>query len=85
MGQITVRQLDDHLIQTLRERAAAHGHSMEQEARRILTEALSADRSAVADRFRRRQQCYGPRQFSDSADLIRQMRDDRSDDLADRQ
>ena len=40
MASITVRNLDDDLKQRLRIRAAQNGHSMEQEARNILNEAL---------------------------------------------
>lgn len=40
MPTITVRKLDEETKQALRERAAAHGESMEEEARRILTESV---------------------------------------------
>ncbi|CCV16155.1 hypothetical protein [Mesorhizobium sp. STM 4661] len=36
MGTLTIRNLDDDLKQRLRERAARHGVSMEQEARSLL-------------------------------------------------
>jgi len=36
MGTLTIRNLDDDLKQKLRERAARHGVSMEQEARNLL-------------------------------------------------
>lgn len=84
MGQIIVRQLDDRLIQLLRERAAAHGHSMEQEVRAILAEVLAADRQANIERLRRRQTSYGERIFSDSAELVRRVREDRAADWVDR-
>lgn len=42
MAAITIRQLDDSLKQRLRIRAAAHGRSMEAEARIILATALGA-------------------------------------------
>lgn len=48
MGAITVRNLDDDVQQRLKERAAAHGRSMEAEARDILTNAVSS-RSMVVD------------------------------------
>ncbi len=41
MASLTIRNLDDLTKQTLRIRAARHGVSMEEEARRILKEALS--------------------------------------------
>jgi len=40
MGMLTVRNLDEALKSRLRIRAAQHGCSMEEEARRILREAL---------------------------------------------
>ncbi|AZO66502.1 MAG: hypothetical protein E5Y88_25510 [Mesorhizobium sp.] len=36
MGTLTIRNLDDSVKQALRERAAARGVSMEQEAREVL-------------------------------------------------
>lgn len=47
MGAITVRNLDNGVQQRLKERAAAHGRSMEAEARSILTAAVSDDRMVV--------------------------------------
>jgi len=41
MATITIRNLDDQLKARLRVRAAEHGRSMEEEARRILGEALN--------------------------------------------
>ena len=40
MANLTVRNLDDHLVQALKERAAAHGRSAEAEHREILAKAL---------------------------------------------
>jgi plasmid stability protein len=41
MASISVRKLDDETLKRLRVRAAEHGVSMEEEARRILAEAVS--------------------------------------------
>lgn len=41
MAALTIRNVDDALKQLLRIRAAQHGVSMEEEARRILREALA--------------------------------------------
>ena len=76
MAQITIRQLDDAVVARLRQRAAAAGRSMEQEVREILTSAC-ADPEAIVSRLRQRQNSYGGRVFSDSAEIVRQMRDDR--------
>ena len=40
MKQLVVRNLDEHLVQVLKLRAAAHGVSMEAEHRDILAKAL---------------------------------------------
>ena len=40
MATLTIRNLDDGLKERLRIRAAMHGHSMEEEARVILKEAV---------------------------------------------
>lgn len=42
MSTLTVRRLDDNIYRRLRIRAAQDGISMEEEARRILTQAVSA-------------------------------------------
>ncbi|MFW5660348.1 MAG: FitA-like ribbon-helix-helix domain-containing protein [Oceanicaulis sp.] len=41
MASITIRNLDEATKRRLRVRAAAHGRSMEEEARRILREAVA--------------------------------------------
>lgn len=40
MRQLVVRQIEDKVVLKLKERAGAHGVSMEEEHRRILREAL---------------------------------------------
>ena len=40
MGSITIRNLDDEVKTRLRVRAASNGRSMEEEARRILADAV---------------------------------------------
>lgn len=44
MGTLTIRNLDEDLKQRLRERAARHGVSMEQEARSLLLKAPASER-----------------------------------------
>ncbi len=41
MATLTIRKLDEKTKKKLRVRAAQHGHSMEEEARRILSAGLS--------------------------------------------
>ena len=76
MARIIIRHLDDAVVARLHERAAAAGRSMEQEVREILT-SVCADPEAIVSRLRQRQKSYGGRVFSDSAEIVRQMRDDR--------
>ena len=42
LASLSVRKLDEETLARLRARAASHGVSMEEEARRILKEAVSA-------------------------------------------
>ena len=39
MGQVIVRNLDDHIIAALKNKAEIHGYSLEQELRGILADA----------------------------------------------
>ena len=45
MGSITIRRLDDDLKERLRQRAARHGRSMEDEVREVLRLSLATDAS----------------------------------------
>lgn len=49
MPSLTIRQLDDSVKKRLRLRAARHGTSMEDEARRILRAALADDEASGPD------------------------------------
>ncbi len=49
MTSITVRNIEDDLKRRLRIRAAEHGHSMEEEARRILRSALGEELAPAED------------------------------------
>lgn len=49
MAQLLVRKLDEALVSTLRQRAAKNGHSMEEEHRMILREALTGNPSAKGE------------------------------------
>jgi plasmid stability protein len=46
MAQLIVRSIEDKVVTELRQRAARHGVSMEEEHRRIVREALRRDRTA---------------------------------------
>ena len=76
MAQLTVRNVPEEVVQSLRVRAAMHGRSAEAEHRLILAEVLrgeQADFWARADAFRRTSR----KQRSESGALLREMRDAR--------
>jgi antitoxin FitA len=50
MAQLIVRNLDEGIVQELRERAARHGRSAEEEHRQILKEVLQPERPRVSFR-----------------------------------
>jgi plasmid stability protein len=76
MGQVLIRELDDAVIERLKQRAQSHHRSLEAELREILeTVSRQVDMATsrdLADRIRRRLE---GRSHSDSADLIREDRD----------
>jgi plasmid stability protein len=49
MASLTIRDLDEHTKQRLRERAARQHRSMEEEARQILRQAIATDTVAGPD------------------------------------
>ncbi|MFO1035675.1 MAG: plasmid stabilization protein [Geminicoccaceae bacterium] len=53
MANLTIRKLDPTVKERLRVRAAQHGHSMEEEARRILSQTLQPEPQNAYDRMRR--------------------------------
>jgi len=77
MGQITIRDLDDTLLDRLKQRADINNRTLEDELRAILLEATTTDRReklAEIDRIR----AMTPRRLTtDSATLIREDRDSR--------
>jgi plasmid stability protein len=75
MAQLTVRNVEDHVVKALKQRAAAHGRSAEAEHRAILREALaeSVTMESFAERARRLRERL--KSGLDSTDLIRAARD----------
>lgn len=75
MGQVLIRNLDDHVIETLKLKAELKGHSLEQELREILKKAAGPtveERLAMFDRVRAMQK--KPTKLL-SEDITRRMRD----------
>jgi plasmid stability protein len=83
MTQITVRKLDPATIESLKRRAAASGHSMEEEVRKIINDAVGDDqlrrqRIWLKEMQELRQQIFGAKVLPDSTPIIRRMRADRT-------
>ena len=80
MAQVLIRNLDDAVVRRLKERAAAKGHSLEQELRDIVTRAARPD----VEEFRRRADEIAARlkgrPQTDSVELLRELRGYRDDD-----
>lgn len=53
MAVITIRGVDDHVKQAIRELAARHGRSMEAELRSILADAAGQDESNLVSSIRK--------------------------------
>jgi plasmid stability protein len=83
MTQITIRRLDQAVIDGLKRRAAEAGRSMEEEARTILSKAvrdeqLARQRAWLKEMAEMRRRLFGDKIFPDSTPLIRKMRDERT-------
>jgi antitoxin FitA len=77
MAELVLTDLDEVVLDHLRERATRHGRTSVEEAKAILAEALRGegpDVWAPVDAIYRRLAASG-RAFSDSADLLREDRD----------
>ncbi len=77
MGQVLIRNLDDAVIQALRERAAARGISLEAELRDLLTRAAGQPRAELVAEFAsvRAKTPKVARRLAE--DLVRESRDER--------
>jgi len=70
MAQILIRNLDDSVVEKLKQRAQAAGRSLEAEVRLLLTNAVQYDTSQL----RELRKSFG-RTFGDSTELIREDRE----------
>ena len=68
-------KIDDRTERLLREKAHQDGVTLEEEARKLLGQALGSDPKSFWDRVDRVQQSLDGQSFPDSAELIRQDRD----------
>lgn len=82
MGQMVIRNIDDAVLQALRNRAAAAGRSVEEEARQALALAVGAGREAARARLAAVRATLAGHRDRDAADLVREMRDERTRQLS---
>lgn len=82
MAQLTIRNLDDSVLQALKRRAAAAGRSTEEEARRSLALAVGIDRDALIARLRAVRATLPKGNDRSAEELVREMRDERTNRLA---
>ena len=75
MGQVIIRNLDDDVIAALKARAAAHGHSLEQELRLLLSAAARPTRVEVRNTAADLRALDDVEITTDLDDLIREDRD----------
>ena len=88
MGAITVRNIDDSVVSTIKRKAAEHGVSMEEEVRSLLASTYSEDHRQRAREWAERQlerlkRGELPRAKTSSVDTIREMREERDQQLMD--
>lgn len=76
MPHIYIQDIDETIIQKLTDRAKAHGHSLEEEARSILVSAtIRSDSVKAWDKVMEIRKMFQDRQFDDCVELIREDRD----------
>jgi plasmid stability protein len=80
MGQVLVRNLDDRIIQALKDKAELKGHSLEQELRDILAAAAPLAKDEKVALLRRIRSMSPPLKNFDVRTAIRHGRDDEFDE-----
>lgn len=83
MGQLTIRNVDEAVVQALRRRAAAAGRSTEEEARRSLAMAVGVDREAARARLDAVRVALSAHEDEPAEKLVRKLRDRRTREIAD--
>jgi plasmid stability protein len=75
MGQITLTQVEDELVQAVKARAEATGRSFEDIASEALRQGLLMDRAGLKEAAHRIREMTPRSVKDDSTDVIRRMRD----------
>jgi len=81
MGMITIREIDDSVMQALSERASASGRTLEEEVRGILEQTVSTRHHEFWEQADRLRASFGDRIVSDSGEIAREMREERSNQI----
>ncbi|MGH6951594.1 MAG: FitA-like ribbon-helix-helix domain-containing protein [Vitreimonas sp.] len=84
MGKLLIHNLDDAVIEKLRQRAAAKGNSMEEEARQTLARAVGVDVEAWLADVEAFAASLGESKGPPSEVLVREMREERTHFLHER-
>ena len=85
MAQLTIRNLDDAVMQALKRKAVEAGVSTEEAARRCLASATGVDRIAAVERLRQTRKRVKVLADGEAPEqIIRRMRDERTQLLEDR-
>jgi len=82
MAQLTIRNIDEAVLQALKRRAAAAGRSMEEEARRCLAVATGVDREGARARLAKARAELKSRSDRPAEALVREARDERTRQLS---
>ena len=77
MPQILVRDLDEHVVERLKERARLEGRSLQAEAKAILEQATRCNVESTLKQIEDIQKMLKGRKFSDSAEIVREAREAR--------
>ncbi len=78
MAQVLIRDLDDEMVTALKEQAKQHHRSLQGEVKAILERHLSrSDNTMLRSRMEQFRTGFGGRMLPDSAEIIRQSRDER--------
>ena len=80
MGQILIRNIDDHVHQKLKAKAAARGQSLEAYLRALLSETAGPTKAEILAEAEAIQAQSAPVSIA-AEDLIREMRDERDAQL----
>lgn len=75
MAQVLVKNLDEQVVRSLKERATLQGRSLEEELRFILTQAAEPDYAELRSQVAALREKTASRQKTDSLILLREDRD----------